>query len=135
MVITLTPIRELRPCSEVNVVNEQNERAINVCHAIWDTGAQQTCISEDIAKDLDLPIISRGHAITANGDAQCYQSKCAIILSDSGLFDLHVVVIPNGLRRHVLIGMDIIKYGKFTVEPIVKGNEKFIKMVFVPYKS
>lgn len=85
-------------------------------NAIWDTGASKSCIDKRVAEYLHLIPVGKASISTANR------------LADTNTYFVHIglpngVMIPNvlvsaadlGNSLDVLIGMDIISYGDFSV--------------------
>lgn len=92
---------------------------------LWDTGATKSCITQRIADDLGLVSVGRASIGTANGYA------------DVDTYFVHIglpngVMIPNvlvscadlGANIDILIGMDIISLGDFSITN-VKGKTLF----------
>lgn len=84
--------------------------------AIWDTGAMKSCITKRIAEDLSLIPIGRTTLGTANGST----------VADTYFVDIGLpngVMVPKvlvncadlGEGLDVLIGMDIISLGDFSI--------------------
>ena len=78
--------------------------------AQWDTGATNTCISEEIASRYKLKPISYAQSKTPSG-------VLTIILNNEVIFtDWNVMVSKIGAQGiDILIGMDIISKGDFAI--------------------
>ena len=82
---------------------------------IWDTGATTTCITTKVASKLGL--IPTGTAITstAGGDKEC-NTYCIDIILPNNVVVTNLTVFEVHLNDgDVLIGMDVIKFGDFTI--------------------
>lgn len=100
--------------SEVTI--QYNDKS-NVATALWDTGATNTCISENIVSKLSL--ISTGkiemHGSTGSSEQNTYLVD--IILPNNVKID-NLMVIDSDIGKQnidMLIGMDIINRGDFSV--------------------
>lgn len=92
-------------------------KIIQVNHMIWDTGATNTCISPRVAQALNLTPISMTTVYTANGPAQVNVYLIEVLLSDRvKITELRVSEANLGPDTDVLVGMDIIGMGDFTVQ-------------------
>lgn len=84
--------------------------------AIWDTGATNTVISLDIAKQMSLVPIGIVSVSTANGIAKSYKYIITLKLpNDVVINDIEVTSGNLGKGVDMLIGMDIIGLGDFAV--------------------
>lgn len=85
--------------------------------AIWDTGSAISCISERLAKKMNLKPDDIGIGITASGQKEVPYYRLDVYLSDKIVFkDLKVICFP--LQNHdvdFLIGMDIISQGNLII--------------------
>lgn len=83
---------------------------------IWDTGATNTVITAKVAHDCGLIPIGITNVETANGTRQCNVYLVSILLPNTvGITPLRVTeVVLNG-DSEVLIGMDVISRGDFSV--------------------
>lgn len=100
--------------SEV-IIQHNNET--NTVSALWDTGATNTCISEELA--LKLPLISTGkteiHGSTGSSIQNTYLVDI-ILPNNVKINDLMVIDSDIGKQNlDMLIGMDIISRGDFAV--------------------
>lgn len=100
--------------------------------AIWDTGASCSCISPSIASHLSLPVIASATSSTANGTVKTTRHVVDIAIGNV-VFprrDVSALKIPDGV---VLIGMDIIGLGKFSVQNMdVEGKTKKVLTLELP---
>ena len=82
---------------------------------IWDTGATTACITKNVASKLGLIPTGTTLTSTAGGDTECNTYCIDIILPNNvaiknlSVFEVH---LDDG---DVLIGMDIIRHGDFTI--------------------
>lgn len=101
--------------------------------AIWDTGASCSCISPAIANRLNLPIVSSSTSNTANGTAKANRHVVNICIGNITFQKILVSAPPLPEDDLVLIGMDLIGLGKFTVEnTLVNGVLKKVLTLELP---
>ena len=83
---------------------------------IWDTGASATCISPAVSKRLGLRPISMAtvHAAGNSYDSQVFKVDVKLP-NNLRVIDVRVLEAVNIHGADVLIGMDIITTGDFTV--------------------
>ncbi|GHS93434.1 hypothetical protein AGMMS50276_03910 [Synergistales bacterium] len=85
--------------------------------AIWDTGATVTCITQKVVDDLGLVGLGKCKNITAGGAIETTRhlidlwlpNKVVILKCDVTKVELYA------LKADVLIGMDVISQGDFTI--------------------
>ena len=92
------------------------QKDITTLQAIWDTGATNTSVSNKVAADLKLPIVSYTQVSTAAG-----------VVDDAPVYLINVLLPNNVIVQNVqatgsalngcdmLIGMDIITLGDFAI--------------------
>lgn len=100
--------------------------------AIWDTGATTSCISPAIAKALNLPVVGTATNHTANGATPSNKHVVDIAIGNVRFQKISVSAppLPDDL---VLIGMDLIGLGKFTVQnKDVNGEVKKVLTLELP---
>ena len=98
------------------VVVKTKDKTTNAI-ALWDTGATGTCISTDVVKSLSLVATGMKNIKTPSGQSQVNTYLVDIILPNNvTIKDVEVCDSDIGNQGiGVLIGMDIIKMGDFTV--------------------
>lgn len=88
-------------------------------YAVWDTGAMNSCISENLASGMKLERVDVTTLVTTAG---AKETACGIVdvkISDDILFK-NIKVTFTDMSRHkadFIIGMDIISRGKLEVYP------------------
>lgn len=83
--------------------------------SIWDTGATTTCITSRVATKLGLIPTGMTTTSTAGGDKEC-NTYCVDILLPNNILIYNLTVFEVHLNDgDVLIGMDVIRYGDFTI--------------------
>ncbi len=85
--------------------------------ALWDTGADHTCISDDVVEQLSLEPTGEKSMLTPNGISDTFTYLVNIILPNS-VTVRNVLVCGSDIGKQglgVLIGMDIIGRGDFSV--------------------
>jgi len=120
-----------RLISEVNVLyNGKNIKVI----ALWDTGATGTCVSEELAKNLFMTSTGKMNMSTPSGTKIVDTYLVDIALPNNVIIkDLKVCESDNIKKQgiDVLIGMDIILNGDFTVSNF---NNKTVFTFITPSK-
>lgn len=82
---------------------------------IWDTGATTTCITATVATKLGLIPTGTALTSTAGGDKEC-NTYCVDILLPNNIIVQNLTVYEVHLNDgDMLIGMDIIKHGDFSI--------------------
>lgn len=82
---------------------------------IWDTGATTTCITKKVASVLNLIPIGTTITSTAGGNKEC-NVYCVDIILPNNIAVMNIPVYEVHLTdEDVLIGMDIIKFGDFSI--------------------
>lgn len=82
--------------------------------AIWDTGASSSAISPRVVRELGLIPTGWGFSDTASGRAKVQKYGVNIILPSNVGFT-SVEVSCNNMKIDILIGMDIITKGDFSI--------------------
>jgi predicted aspartyl protease len=116
---------DIAPNGSVLIVRETLDKQTSVlikrCMALIDTGATNTCISADLAKEMNLQHDGLSDMITAGGIAQ---SKLYLVDLILNFVDHHVpieslrvseVVLPKESDFHVILGMDVILRGHMSI--------------------
>ena len=106
-----------RLINEAKVINNVTSEIFQTKMAQWDTGATNTCISQNVVQQLNL--ISTGMRIiqTPSGSTAVNEYLVDIMLSNDVLVK-DVTVVDSEIGNQgidVLIGMDIITTGDFSV--------------------
>lgn len=93
--------------------------------ALWDTGATTSCISEDLAKELDL---AKGLDVQLNiaetnevGVARhTYIADLFLAANPEYIYfdNLSMIEIPQHIRYDIIIGMDVIKQGDLALSQL-----------------
>jgi predicted aspartyl protease len=84
-------------------------------NALWDTGAEGSVISERVAKALGLEPTGLARVYHANGESMVNTYSVNIFLPNNTAFYVPMVTESILTGTDVLIGMDIISMGDFTV--------------------
>lgn len=86
-------------------------------HALWDTGASSSCISERMARKLGLRPVDTGIGISSIGQQDILYYIVDVCLSDDIIFkNMKIACFP--LENHnvdFIIGMDIIAKGNLMI--------------------
>jgi predicted aspartyl protease len=93
-------------------------------HALWDTGAEGSVVSGRVAKALGLEPTGIAKVYHANGESMVNIYSVNIFLPNDTIF--YVPTVTEGILTgtDVLIGMDIISQGDFTITAS-QGKTKF----------
>ncbi len=95
--------------------NTKHPEKSNEWKALWDTGASNTCISHRVVEELNLISVGKHQTRTANEfvDADVYMID--IILPNHVTINNVSVFALDLYECDLLIGMDIIRFGDFSV--------------------
>lgn len=87
-----------------------------IWQGLWDTGASRTSIDKRIAKELGLIPVGKGTISTANGliSVNTYFINLTLI-NRVTITDILVAEADLGSEIDLLIGMDIIRHGDFSI--------------------
>lgn len=96
------------------------------CEAIWDTGAECTVISRDVARSLNLPVYSKQEMFHAAGSTVTNTFHVYVALTDKMIIGPQLVMEGQFDGNVILIGMDIIGSGDL----IVTNNGEHTEMTF-----
>lgn len=117
-----------RLMSDVFVFDEYvNQSLDNVkkWKAVWDTGAELTCIAPRVSSELKLTKFGEKNISGATNTKICNTYCIDIILPNNLLVkDVVVAELHGNTNYDLLIGMDIIRRGNFTVTNY-NGQTKF----------
>ena len=85
--------------------------------ALWDTGAEMSGISEELAKWLQLELRDEGMYLqSASGTVSVKVADCQFELPSGEVFEQDVLILPTN-DTPVIVGLDIIKQGFFSLKP------------------
>lgn len=99
-----------------NIKNDDSEHSSKKWRSLWDTGASMSSISPRIVEDLSLIPIGKILMSTANGTIPCDTYLVDIILPNHvTIKDVRVSCCDLGTDADILIGMDIIQLGDFSI--------------------
>lgn len=101
----------LSPISVENPATHQGGDAT----ALWDTGANTSAIRRDVIEGLDLKSIRTTQTSSVLGQWVSGVYLCHIELPDGSGVDIPVLEAPNLDIAHIIIGMDIISLGEFSL--------------------
>ena len=103
-----------------------SSRPAHRCNAIWDTGATSSMISRRIAKKLKLHSTGKVQISGVHGVVET-NTYIVDLLFDNGfeISGLHVSEADDGGGFDVLIGMDVIGQGQFSVDGTGSGCDVF----------
>lgn len=101
------------------VRNSKNDYTPKMWRGLWDTGASNSSITQRIVDDLSLIPVGKSNVSTANGIVPV-NTYCIDIGLPNGVTVKNVIVscCELGSDIDVLIGMDIIKHGDFSITNI-----------------
>lgn len=98
----------------VTVMSPSGQKAEGI--ALWDTGANRTCVSQKFVEQLGLKHMDKASCLTAGGMVIC-SIYCVDILLPNDIIAENILAldIDSGNACDVLIGMDVICDGDFAV--------------------
>jgi predicted aspartyl protease len=110
--------------TQVTIYNSLKPNKLTTVDAIWDTGATSSCISEKVANDLALNTIGYVQMSTAGGIVR--KKRYVVDVALPNKVGVRKVLVTEAVLNgcDVLIGMDIISLGDFSISNY-KGKTKF----------
>ena len=85
--------------------------------ALWDTGAEMSGVSEELATWLQLELRDEGmYMQSASETVSVKVANCQFELPSGELFEQDVLILPTN-ETPVIVGLDIIKQGFFFLRP------------------
>jgi hypothetical protein len=85
--------------------------------ALWDTGAEMSGISEELATWLQLEPRDEGmYMQSASETVSVKVANCQFELPSGEVFEQDILILPSN-DTPVIIGLDIIKQGLFSLKP------------------
>ena len=85
--------------------------------ALWDTGAEMSGISAELATWLQLELRDEGmYMQSASETVSVKVATCQLELPSGELFEQDVLILPTN-DTPVIVGLDIIKQGLFSLKP------------------
>ena len=123
--------REL--CTEAVIRDPFSGDHLRVARAVWDTGATATAISQTVAQNLKLKPTGVTKISTAGGIRMCNTYVIDIRLPQGvGILGLPVTEADIGMTD-VLIGMDVIGLGDFTIQN--QNNKTVFEFCLPPFEN
>ncbi|MBO4662285.1 MAG: retroviral-like aspartic protease family protein [Bacteroidaceae bacterium] len=95
--------------------------------ALWDTGATNTCIPMELAESMGIPL--RKETVMQLGTIDQLSRYCSLYLRFADghyLFIRDGVAVPSS-RNQLVVGMDVMKYGKTS---IVANGQNGVHFIF-----
>ena len=85
--------------------------------ALWDTGAEMSGISEELAAWLQLELRDVGmYMQSASGTVPVKVANCQFEFPSGEVFEQDVLILPTN-DTPVIVGLDIIQQGLFSLRP------------------
>jgi predicted aspartyl protease len=125
------PIFKNQMLADVFILDDNTSGVKSQVKALFDTGATQTCITQELANFLNLNPIGKTQINTANGtiDVNVYKIKIGLPFPVSNNKirieapeEILAVEVSNNPMWKIIIGMDIIQKGLLIVD---NGNYIF----------
>lgn len=82
--------------------------------ALWDTGASESAVSERVVSEMQMKSVGADIINTAGGRCLCNKYNVNMVLETINLRNFIIYGFTD-LKFDVLIGMDIIENGDFTI--------------------
>lgn len=108
------------PCKVSKATKPDSTLVLTDYTALWDTGATGSVITSKIVKELDLKPISLTEMAHAGGTSTCNVYLINLALPNNLLLPGIEVLEANFTGADILIGMDVISQGDFTVTNVGK---------------
>lgn len=94
--------------------------------ALWDTGTSVTVITPRVAETLNLPKLDGKFTLNAvNNQSEAQLCVARVILPNNKAYGPIAVAVQNLPSVDVLLGMDVISSGTFTIERKPDGGTRF----------
>ncbi len=116
----------ITPCDVTSPYNDIKKN--HNTKAIWDTGATHTAISPHLVSSLKLPVVSMTQVRGVHGTQEVSRHIINLVLPNKVTVEKTLVSQLDIGNADILIGMDIIGMGDFTV---CKGQ--FFSFAFPPF--
>ena len=110
----------------VIIENSDDNSSISINNAIWDTGASISSINSVLASKLNLKPIGYVNIQTANGECTVPQYIINVKFNENLEIERLIVTGNNLVNIDMLLGMDIINHGQFTI-----SNSGFTMISFI----
>lgn len=132
MVIHAVPFKQdgysflqvLSPVQVVLPIGQDQHRRVKV-NALWDTGATNTCIPMNLAVAMGIPLGEATPLTRMRTTDQSYYCQFWIEFpTGEAVFVPEAVAVPD-MRAKFIIGMDVIRRGRTTIEPDGSGGVVF----------
>ncbi|MBQ0137487.1 MAG: retroviral-like aspartic protease family protein [Bacteroidales bacterium] len=102
----------------VRLENAIAGKATYTKRALWDTGAEMSGVSDELATWLQLERRDVGmYMQSASGIVPVEVAMCKMQLLSGECFEQEVMILPTN-DTPVIVGFDIIKQGLFSLEPM-----------------
>lgn len=112
---------EMRPTSVVLVGSKKTNKVLT-CVAMWDTGSTRTCISPEIAQELEL------QPVKTKAKRKYYNASLRIAV-DLAFDEIEVPECKLPTTIGVLIGMDIISKGELCLIPDPENDCGYFRFI------
>ena len=132
MVIHAVPFKQdgysflqvLSPVQVVLPIGQDQHRRVKV-NALWDTGATNTCIQMKLAVAMGIPLGEATPLTRMRTTDQSYYCQFWIEFpTGEAVFVPEAVAVPD-MRAKFIIGMDVIRRGRTTIETDGAGGVVF----------
>lgn len=117
----------LRIKSDVEIVHITGPDSWKFKHTqgIWDTGATHTSIPLSTAEALGLELGDEVMSMGVTAKGRSYPCKFLLNFPPLGAIRVREGMAVENMRTPLLIGMDVIKRGRMTIEPDGSGGVVF----------
>lgn len=117
----------LRIKSDVEIVHVTGPESYRVkaTRGIWDTGATHTSIPLSTAKALGLTLGGEVMSMSVTAKGKSYPCEFLLNFPSLGAIRVTEALAVEDMKTPLLIGMDVIKQGRMTIEPDGRGGVEF----------
>ena len=117
-------LQVLSPVQVVLPIGQDQHRRVKV-NALWDTGATNTCIPMKLAVAMGIPLGEATPLTRMRTTDQSYYCQFWIEFpTGEAVFVPEAVAVPD-MRAKFIIGMDVMRRGRTTIEPDGEGGVRF----------
>ena len=129
---TRRPLQERTIDTDIYISSPYNNVKQKI-NAVWDTGATFSSININVVEKLGLIPIGKTTSNTANGQCEVYLYLINLILPNNIFIKQLVVTGSNLGKKDMLIGMDVISMGQFTI--YANNNELIASFVMPKFEN
>lgn len=118
------PAAEIVMDCHIGVIDESGKRKVPV-RALWDTGTSTTVVTPEVARRLKMKVFTTIGLSGLKGSARAPVCAAYVLLPNGKTYGPIAVAIHELPTVDVLLGMDVISIGTFTIKRKPDGGTLF----------